>query len=290
MATTSKRLQMERRKFGPTEDEVPVVGQGTWFIDTPTRASVVVALRRGLDLGMNHIDTAEMYGDGAAETIVGEAIEGRRDEVFLVSKVLPQHATLPGTIEACERSLGHLRTDYLDCYLLHWRGSYPLEETIAAFDELRSQGKIRNWGVSNFDVPDLEEVRKISGQRTLACNQVLYHLQERAIEHQVLPWCEKHGVAVVAYSPFGHGRFPGPQTRGGRVLKQIADQHGATMRQVALRFLLRRSAVFTIPKASTIEHAAENAGAGSLHLTASEIAQIDQAFPLGPRPRELPML
>jgi diketogulonate reductase-like aldo/keto reductase len=279
---------MERRPFGPTRREVPVIGQGTWNIDRGDRASAVAALRRGLDLGMTHIDTAEMYGD--AEVMVAEAIAGRREEVFLVSKVLPENASRSGTIAACERSLARLQTDRLDCYLLHWRGQYPLEDTIAAFEQLQRAGKILSWGVSNFDEPDLEEARQIAGAGRLVCDQVLYHLEERAIEHAVLPWCEQHGAAVVAYSPFGHGHFPGPRTQGGRVLQEIAEAHHATPRQVALRFLVRRPALFAIPKASSPEHAAENAGAGDLRLTETELARIEQAFPLGPRPSELPML
>ena len=281
---------MEQRQFGPSKREVPVIGQGTWYIEDGNRKQVIAALQRGLDLGATHIDTAEMYGSGAAEEIVGEAITGRRNEVFLVSKVLPSNASRRGTIAACERSLAHLKTDRLDCYLLHWSGSHPLEETIAAFEQLQSQGKIMSWGVSNFDVPELEEVHGIAGEGRLTCNQVLYHLKERAIEHAVLPWCERHGVPVVAYSPFGHGDFPGPGSAGGRMLQEIADAHGATPRQVALRFLLRHASAFTIPKASTAEHAAENAGAGNLHLTDAEIARIDDRFPRGPKPRGLPML
>ena len=281
---------MERRPFGPTGREVPVIGQGTWYNDNDDRAAAVAALRRGLDLGMTHIDTAEMYGAGAAEEMVGAAIAGRRDEVFLVSKVLPENASRGGTVAACEASLARLHTDRLDCYLLHWRGPHPLEDTIAAFEQLRRAGKILSWGVSNFDVPDLEEARQSAGAAGPVCNQVLYHVQERAIEHAVLPWCERHGVAVVGYSPFGHGRFPGPRTRGGRVLQEIAAAHHATARQVALRFLLRRPAVFAIPKASSPEHAAENAAAGDLRLTEAELARIDQAFPPGPPPRELPVL
>ncbi len=281
---------MERRRFGPLDREVPVIGQGTWYIETGDRADAIAALRRGLDLGMTHIDTAELYGWGAAEEIVRIAIEGRRDEVFLVSKVVPEHASRRGTIAACEASLARLATDRLDCYLLHWRGQYPLEDTIDAFEQLKREGKILSWGVSNFDVNDLEEVREIAGEGRLACNQVLYHLQERAIEHAVLPWCERHGVAVVGYSPFGHGRFPGPRTRGGRVLAEIAAAHGATPRQVALRFLVRRPPLFTIPKASNPEHAQENAGAGDLRLSEADIARIDDAFPLSARPRQLPML
>jgi diketogulonate reductase-like aldo/keto reductase len=281
---------MERRWFGPTKIEVPVIGQGTWYIDNADRRSAIAALRRGLDLGLTHIDTAEMYGSGAAEEVVAEAMAGRREEVFLVSKVLPQNASRKGTIAACERSLARLRTDHLDCYLLHWPGRHPLEETIAAFQHLKHAGKISSWGVSNFDVPDLETVIQIAGEGYLACNQVLYHLQERAIEHAVIPWCEKHNIAVVAYSPFGHGQFPAPRTSGGRVLKQIADAHQATLRQIVLRFLVRRSKLFTIPKAASLEHIAENAGAGDLHLTEAEISEIDQAFPLGSRPGHLPML
>jgi diketogulonate reductase-like aldo/keto reductase len=279
---------LERRRFGRTARDVPVIGQGTWQIDGGVRARAIAALRRGLDLGMTHIDTAEMYGD--AEEIVAEAIAGRRDEVFLVSKVLPEHASRRGTLTACTRSLGRLRTDRLDCYLLHWRGRVPLAETFSAFAQLRAEGKILSWGVSNFDVSDLEETRRILGDDELrvACNQVLYHLRERAIEHAVLPWCEAHDVAVVGYSPFGHGSFPGPGTKGGRVLQDIAAAHGATPRQVALRFLTRRPSLFTIPKAARAAHAEENAGAGDLRLTTAEMARIDQAFPLGPPPRELP--
>jgi diketogulonate reductase-like aldo/keto reductase len=281
---------MERRRFGPTKREVAVIGQGTWYIDEAHRASAVAALRRGLDLGMTHIDTAEMYGWGAAEELVGEAIAGRRDEVFLVSKVVPNNASRSGTRAACERSLAHLNTDRLDCYLLHWRGRHPLEDTIAAFEELRRAGKILSWGVSNFDVSDLEEAWTIAGQDRLACNQVLYHLQQRAVEHAVIPWCEHHGVAVTAYSPFGHGRFPGPNTAGGRVLADIAKAHDATPRQVALAFLTRRPALFTIPKASSPTHAEENAGAGELHFSNIELARIDAAFPRGPQQRTLPTL
>lgn len=279
---------MERRPFGLLPREVAVIGQGTWYIDDAHRPIAVAALRRGLDLGMTHLDTAEMYGD--AEIVVGEAITGRRDEVFLVSKVLPSNASRVGTVAACERSLARLRTDRLDCYLLHWPGPHPLEDTFAALERLREQGKILSWGVSNFDVPDLEAAWKAGGESRIACNQVLYHLQERATEHAVLPWCETHGVAVVAYSPFGHGGFPGPRTPGGRVLEEIAADHGATARQVALRFLVRRLSTFAIPKASSPEHATDNAGAGTLSLTDADLARLDAAFPLGPRPRRLPML
>jgi diketogulonate reductase-like aldo/keto reductase len=282
---------MEHRPFGSTKRDVAIIGQGTWYIEQADSKTAIGALRRGLDLGMTHIDTAEMYGSGAAETLVGEAIAGRRDEVFLVSKVLPNNASRTGTIAACERSLKRLKTDRLDCYLLHWRGSHPLAETVVAFEQLRADGKILSWGVSNFDVDDLDEVREIAGAGRLACNQVLYHLRERAIEHAVIPWCEENGVAVVAYSPFGHaGGFPELHSVGGRVLKAIADRHKATPRQVALRFLIRRASLFAIPKAADPEHAEENSGAATLNLSAAELAKVDAAFPLGARPASLPML
>jgi diketogulonate reductase-like aldo/keto reductase len=279
---------LKQKKFGQNGPQVPVIGQGTWYIDHGDRKTAVAALRRGIDLGMTHIDTAEMYGD--AELVVAEAIAGRRDEIFLVSKVLPSNASRRGTITACERSLARLKTDRLDCYLLHWRGSYPLAETVAAFEQLVSAGKTRSWGVSNFDADDLDEMLEIAGEGKIACNQVLYHLKERAIEHAVMPWCEQHGTAVVAYSPFGHNDFPAPRSKGGEVLQKIAEAHGATPRQVALAFLTRDPLVFAIPKASTPEHAAENAAAGDLVLRKDEIAAIDKAFPRGPRPRSLPML
>ncbi len=278
---------MQQRRFGSLDREVSVIGQGTWQLDGRNDAGAIAALRRGLDLGMTHIDTAEMYGE--AEPLVAKAIEGRRDEVFLVSKVLPSNASRAGTIKACERSLSRLKTDRLDSYLLHWRGSYPLEETFAAFEELQGAGKILSWGVSNFDADDLEEALSIVGEGRIACNQVLYHLEERAIEHAVIPWCEKHKVTVVAYSPFGQGRFPNPSSAGGRVLREVADAHGATPQQVALAFLTRRDSVLAIPKASKPEHAADNAAAGDLRLTTAEIERIDQAFPRG-RPKSLPMI
>jgi diketogulonate reductase-like aldo/keto reductase len=279
---------MKRREFGNGGPQVSVIGQGTWYIDRGDRKRAAAALRRGLDLGMTHIDTAEMYGD--AELVVAEAIAGRRDEVFLVSKVLPSNASRRGTIAACERSLARLRTDRLDCYLLHWRGSYPLDETVAAFEQLVSAGKIRSWGVSNFDADDLDELLQIAGEGRIACNQVLYHLQERAIEHAVIPWCKQHGTAVVAYSPFGHDDFPSPASRAGQALQAVAEKHGASPRQVALSFLTREPPLFAIPKASDPEHASENAAAGDLVLGQDEIAALDKAFPRGPRPRSLPML
>ncbi|MGE0750401.1 MAG: aldo/keto reductase [Variibacter sp.] len=279
---------MRQSTFGPTQRAVSVIGQGTWYIDQGDRDTAVAALRRGLDCGMTHIDTAEMYGD--AELVVAQAVAGRRDEVFLVSKVLPSNASHAKTKAACERSLKRLKTDRLDCYLLHWRGSTPLAETFAAFEELVQEGKILSFGVSNFDADDLDEALAVAGKGRIACNQVLYHLQERAIEHAVIPWCAKHDVAVVAYSPFGHDSFPSPRSAGGKVLDEIAKAHGATPRQVALAALTRNPEVFAIPKAGSAQHAEENAAAGALALTKPELARIDDAFPRGPRPRSLPML
>ena len=279
---------MRQKKFGQSGPQVPVIGQGTWYIDHGDRKTAVAALRRGIDLGMIHIDTAEMYGD--AELVIADAITGQRDKIFLVSKVLPSNASRRGTITACERSLKRLNTDRLDCYLLHWRGSYPLAGTVAAFEHLVSSGKIRSWGVSNFDADDLEEMLAVAGKGKMACNQVLYHLRERAIEHAVIPWCEAHEVAVVAYSPFGHNDFPQPRSKAGEVLQRIAEAHGASPRQVALAFLTREPYVFAIPKASTPEHAAENAAAGDLVLGDEEVAALDKVFPRGPKPRSLPML
>jgi len=279
---------MRMAKFGAVA-QVPVIGQGTWYIEHAPRAEAVAALQRGLDLGLTHIDTAEMYGSGAAESIVGEAIKGRREEVFLVSKVLPSNASRKGTVRACEASLKRLGTDHLDCYLLHWRGSYPLEETVAAFESLKAAGKIKSWGVSNFDVEDLEEMQAVAGEGQMACNQVLYHLRERAIEHAVIPWCTAHGVAVVAYSPFGHDDFPEEGAQA-RVLAEIAKAHGATPRQVALAFLTRDHGVLSIPKASRAPHVEENAGGGRITLTTDERGRLEAAFPLGRKGRGLPML
>jgi diketogulonate reductase-like aldo/keto reductase len=282
---------MQKRQFGTTGREVALIGQGTWNIDNADPSATIAALRRGLDLGMTHIDCAEMYGAGAAEELVARAIAGRRDEVFLVSKVLPTHASRGGVVAACNASLARLRTDRLDCYLLHWRGSYPLHDTIAGFEELRAQGKILAWGVSNFDVSDLEEVRRIAGSGHPVCNQVLYHLQERSVENAVLPWCEENDVALVAYSPFGNkGTLPGARSSRGKVLQAIAAAHRATIHQVALRFLVRAAPLFAIPKASNPEHAAENARASELQLSEAELARIDQAFPVERNRQELPTL
>lgn len=281
---------MHQHLFGTTGHRVPVIGQGTWYIDNAQRSAAVSAIRLGLELGMRHIDTAEMYGSGAAERVVGEAIRGRRDDAFLVSKVLPENASRHGTRAACESSLKRLGTDHLDCYLLHWRGSYPLEETFSAFESLQKQGKILSFGVSNFDVDDLDEALALLGPGRLACNQVLYHLGERAIEHDVIPWCDAHNVAVVAYSPLGHNAFPESTTPAGMTLNEIARARGATPQQIALAFLTRASSIFVIPKAIQASHLEQNAAAGDITLSSDEIARLDLAFPRGARPEFLPVI
>lgn len=282
---------MQTHKFGLLQNDVAIIGQGTWNIESADRQDAVKSLVDGLDLGMTHIDTAEMYGSGRAEEIVAEAIKGRRDEVFLVSKVLPSNASREGVIVACEKSLKRLKTDRLDCYLLHWRGEHNLVDTIAAFEELVSEGKILSWGVSNFDETDLEEALEIAGPEKIACNQVLYHLEERAIEHSVLPWCQKHGVALVGYSPFGStGGFSKENTPAGKVLKEVADAHNATTRQIALAFLTRANSTFAIPKAANPSHAKDNANSSKILLSDAEIARIDAAFPLGRKPSSLPVI
>jgi diketogulonate reductase-like aldo/keto reductase len=276
---------MRAASFGPTGIAVSIVGQGTWNIEQTSERSAVAALQAGIAAGMTHIDTAELYGEGRAERIVGRAIAGRRDEVFVVSKVLPTNASYRGTLAACERTLAHLGTDYLDVYLLHWRGSFPLEETFRAFEELKKTGKIKAYGVSNFDVDDLEEALAITGPGRIACNQVLYHLAERSIEHTVIPWCGKHGVAVVAYSPFGSGRFPSATSAGGKLLARIAGQRGISAYQVALAFLIEQGRAFAIPKGVRLEHVRENAAAGDLELDAAERRALDAAFPAKRRSR-----
>ena len=279
-----------RDRFGPVKVKVPPVGQGTWQLEREDRGAVVEALRRGLDLGLTHVDTAEMYGSGDVEEMVAEAIDGRRDEVFLVSKVLPSNASHRGTIAACQRSLRRLRTDRLDSYLLHWPSSeHPLEDTLAALEELRQSGAIRSYGVSNFDEAQLQDAVRIAGRGNIACNQVLYHLEERHADAALIPLCEELGVAFVGYSPFGSGSFPSPQSRGGKVLADVARAHGATPRQVALAFLTRRPSLYTIPRSSKVEHTAENAGALKLKLGEQELAKIEAAFPVR-RHRELPTL
>jgi diketogulonate reductase-like aldo/keto reductase len=266
---------------------VGVVGQGTWAMEHD-RAASVDALRRGLDLGLNHVDTAEMYGDGEVERLVGEAIAGRRDEVYLVSKVLPHHASRTGTRKACEASLKRLGTDRLDLYLLHWPGSHPLRETIDAFEALRADGLVLAYGISNFDATGMEEAHRLSNGR-VACNQVLYHLGERHVAARELSWCRRHGIALVAYSPYGQGDFPEARSAGGRVLAEVARRRGATARQVALAFLLADPEVLVIPKASRVAHVEENAGAADVELDAQDVAELARAFPVRAR-RELPTL
>lgn len=276
---------MRKRTFGSTGIDVPVIGQGTWFLERADEAEAVAALEAGIDAGLNHIDTAELYGSGRVERIVARAVRKRREDVFLVSKVLPSHASYESTIAACERSLERLQTDHLDVYLLHWRGSTPLAETFRALEALEKAGKIRAYGVSNFDVDDLEEAVAVAGEDRIACNQVLYHLAERTIEHAVVPWCREHGIAVVAYSPLGSGRFPGPRSNGGRVLARVAADRDASPYRVALAFLVQQSGGFAIPKAATVAHVVDNAAAADLELDEAEMQAIDAAFPLGRRRR-----
>ena len=268
---------MRMQRFGRLAREIPAIGLGTWNLERDDRAEAIAALRCGLELGMLHVDTAEMYGDGRAEEIVAEAIAGQRDRIFLVSKVLPQNAGAAACRRACEASLRRLGTDHLDLYLLHWRGDTPLEETIDAFEALREEGKIRAWGVSNFDEADLDEVERIAPGR-VACNQVLYHLLERTIEHRVIPWCEERGVAVVAYSPFGSADgFPDAGHFG-----DLPARLGATPRQLALAYLTRRPSVVAIPKAGRVEHVRELARDAGESLDATALAELDTRFPLAP--------
>jgi len=279
------------RPFGPLARDVPAIGQGTWNV--PVRGAPADeakrALRRGVELGMVHIDSAEMYGDGAAEELVGDAIRGLpREQLFLVSKVLPSNASFAGTIGACEQSLRRLGVDYLDCFLLHWRGNLPLAETMRALETLVADGKIRSLGVSNFDVADLEEARGALEREPLACNQVLYHLGERTIEEHELAYCRAHAIALVGYTPFGRGDWA--DRAGRRVLDEIARKHGATARQVTLAFLIRDRDVFVIPKAAQIAHTEENAAAADLRLDAGDVAAIDRAFPVRGRRGGLPTL
>jgi diketogulonate reductase-like aldo/keto reductase len=270
--------------FGPTGKKVPIIGQGTWQM----KRSAVEALRAGIDLGMTHIDTAEMYS--GAEEIVAEAIHGRRKDVFLVSKVLPTNASHKGTLRACDTSLKRLKTDYLDVYLLHWwTGSYPISETMRAMEELVAAGKVRYIGVSNLDVSRLKQAQKALSREKIVCNQVMYHLRSRGIEHRLLGYCEAQDIAVVGYSPFGQDDFPSPTSKQGKVLTAIAERHGKTSRQVALNFLTRRPGLFAIPKASTVEHVRENAGGSGWKLTSEDVKQIDEAFPL-PASDQLDML
>jgi diketogulonate reductase-like aldo/keto reductase len=279
---------MRTRPFGPLGIDLPVIGLGTWHLDEADPDEARQALHTGLDLGMLHVDTAELYGS-IVEGLVGDVIAERREQVFLVSKIMPNDATRRGTVRTCEKDLKRIGTDYLDCYLIHWPGSHPLEDSIAGLEELREAGKIRAWGVSNFDEQLLGKVRSIAGAGKLACNQVLYHLEERTIEHAVLPWCEQNEVAVVGYTPFGDSGFP-PRGKGGQVLAKLAEQHGATARQIALAFLTRKANLFAIPKSGNADHVRENAGASTVTLDSNELSALDAAFPVGPPRRGVAML
>lgn len=271
----------------PSGEAVPVLGQGTWMMGEAgrRRAEEVAALRLGIDLGMTLIDTAEMYADGGAEEVVGEAIAGRRDGLFLVSKVLPQNASRRGTIAACERSLRRLGTDRIDLYLLHWRGGVPLAETVEAFRTLVRDGKIRHWGVSNLDLADMEELSGVPGGDGVQTDQLLYNLTRRGIEHDLLPWCRQRGIPVMAYSPIEQGRLLGHAG-----LRRIAERHGATPAQVALAWLLRRDGVIAIPKATAADHVRENRAAVGLPLGEDDLSELDRLFPAPSRPRPLEML
>ncbi len=270
---------MERKPFGHTGIDVAVIGQGTWHMGESRRERERerAALDLGIDLGLTHIDTAEMYGSGGAEEVVAAAIAGRRrSDLFLVSKVLPQHASYRGTMHAAEQSLRRLRTDYLDLYLLHWPGSHPIADTMGAMEALVAAGKVRFIGVSNFDVEEMRAAMGALKRERLACNQVLYNLAQRGIERELIPFCEREGVAVVGYTPFGG--MPRRASKGLKVLAQIAARHGKTPRQVALAFLTRSPALFTIPKTVNLDHVRENAGA-RFELTPADMSAIDTAFP-----------
>ncbi|HVW93459.1 MAG TPA: aldo/keto reductase [Devosia sp.] len=270
----------------PSGEAVPALGQGTWYMgeNGRKRAEEVRALQLGIELGMRLIDTAEMYADGGAEEVVGEAIRERRDKVFLVSKVLPSHASRTATIAACEASLRRLGTDRIDLYLLHWRGNYALEDTLTGFEALQKAGKIRHWGVSNFDTEDMEELLAAGG-KAVATNQVLYNLGRRGIEFDLLPWCAARKMPVMAYSPIEQGRLLGDRT-----LAEIAEKHGATPAQVALAFVLARPGVIAIPKSGNAAHVRENAGAASITLNDADFRALDAAFPPPGRKRSLEML
>lgn len=268
----------------PSGEAVPVLGQGTWGLaeGIHPRPQEIEALRLGLDLGMTLIDTAEMYGSGATERLVGEAINGRRDQVFLVSKILPYHASEAGTIAACEKSLGRLRTDRLDLYLLHWRGNIPLQETIDGFEALVQSGKIRYWGVSNFDLPDMKDLDDVIGGADVATNQVLYNLTRRGIEFELLPWCQERELPIMAYSPIEQGRMLSHPE-----LQQVAMRQHATPAQVALAWVLRQDRVIAIPRAGTTTHVQEDRAALDVKLTSEDLATLDRAFP--PPSKRIPL-
>jgi diketogulonate reductase-like aldo/keto reductase len=271
----------------PSGETIPVLGQGTWHLGQGRheREEEIAAVRAGIDLGMTLIDTAEMYGNGASEQLIGEAIAGRRDEVFVISKVLPGHATRRGTIVACEASLRRLESDHLDLYLLHWRGAIPLQETVAGFEDLRGAGLIHHWGVSNFDLPDLHELLQVRGGRAVEADEVLYNLTRRGIEWDLLPWCVQSGVPLIAYSPIEQGRLVGHP-----VLRFIGAKHKATSAQVALAWVLRNPGVCAIPEAGTREHVRQNRGALDVHLDQEDLVRLDGAFPPPSRPQPLEML
>jgi diketogulonate reductase-like aldo/keto reductase len=283
---------MQTRSFAWTTAAVPVIGQGTWMIEgaPENERNAVDTLRLGLDLGMTHIDTAEMYGHGRSEELVAQAIAGRRDQVFLASKVLPENASYDGTLAACERSLKRLKTTWLDLYLLHWAGSHPIRETMRAMEKLVAGGLVRFMGVSNLDLPELKAAEAALSNERIACNQVLYHLNDRSIERKLLPYCASREIAVVAYSPFGHARFPAARTPGGRVLAEIAARYNRTPRQVVLNFLTRHPSVFTIPKTSHPDRVRENAAGTGWQLTPEDTAAIDHAFPAPAHDTPLGML
>lgn len=274
---------MTERPFGPAGTPVARIGQGTW--DMPESgarlAQARAALRCGIELGMTHLDTAEMYGDGRVEELLGEAIAGiPRERLFIASKVLPSNASYAGTIAACERSLRRLRTEYLDLYMLHWPGAHPLAQTMHALEDLVEQGKTRFIGVSNFDLENLKAAQAHLRRERLACDQVLYHLNERGVETRLLPYCAAQRIALVAYTPFGRGRFPAAASRRGGVLERIGRRHGLSPRGVILAFLTREANVFAIPKAASVEHVEENARAGDARLDLQDVAAIDEAFPV----------
>jgi diketogulonate reductase-like aldo/keto reductase len=271
----------------PSGRLIPALGQGTWHMaeHAHRRAEEIASLRLGIDLGLTLIDTAEMYADGEAERLVGEAIEGRRADVFLVSKVLPNHARRRATYSACERSLERLRTDHLDLYLLHWRGEVPLNETVDAFEALMDAGRILEWGVSNFDVADMQELAATASSAAIACDQVLYNLARRGIEWDLMPWCRTRRVPIVAYSPIEQGRLLQSPT-----IRRIAAQHGVSASCVALSWVLTHDDVIAIPKAATPEHVRENRASLELRLTPDDRAALDRAFPLPAAPVPLESL
>ncbi|MBV9720223.1 MAG: aldo/keto reductase [Candidatus Eremiobacteraeota bacterium] len=283
---------MKTKPFGTTGADLPVLGQGTWNMPEAgaRRKQAQSAIRRGIELGMVHIDTAEMYGAGRVEELVGEAIRGiARERLFIATKVLPSNATYHGTLAAAERSLRRLGCDYLDLYLLHWPSPHPLGETMRAFDALVQQGKTRFVGVSNFDTHEMLEAAEHLRAAPLACNQVLYHLCERGIEHELIPAARRARIAIVAYTPFGRGGFLRAGSGGLDTLQRVAAKHGASVRQVALAFLTRDPNLFAIAKAARMEHVEENARAGSLELDPQDVAEIDAAYPR-PAPGPLAML